>query len=384
MKYERALLEDWMRDFYYDADFDLGSSGVECITFGDLRKTANISLNELDQIVLKDSDSFGGESLREVIAKRWGDNNPEHVMVTHGSSEATYLILNSLLDAGDEVVVLNPSYHPLVSIPEKIGCDISFWNMDSDSGFSVGIEELRELMTDKTKMLVLNFPHNPTGVTITLKQYHEILSIVSEVDAYLFWDGAFADIVYDTDPLPNPLIYYKKSISTGTFSKSFGMPGLRFGWCTASREVLEKLVPLRDRLTLHLSPLTEFLAEKAILCIDEILKNKRLQAKENLKVLEAWINLHSETITWAKPAGGVAVFIKFKGITDTESLCKDLGERWKTLLVPGKCFGYPEYVRLGFGDNQAKLIGGLKVLEEYIQKIYLTEEEDHTHNSIHE
>src|SRR4030095_16298762 len=110
MKIAPALLEMWMRDYYFNTEIDIGSSGVQNFSLGDLRKMLGLMQKELDDLIFRDSQSIGGADLREAIAKRYGGGAPGRVMVTHGSSEGQYMILNTLLRPGDEVVVLEPVY----------------------------------------------------------------------------------------------------------------------------------------------------------------------------------------------------------------------------------------------------------------------------------
>src|SRR5215468_7190110 len=161
MKIVPALLEYWLRDYYFSCSFDISCSGVESFSLGELRDILQIDQSEMDRIIFRDSQSLGAPGLRRAIADRWGDGNPDYVMATHGSSEAQFLILNALLRPGDEVVVLEPAYQPLYSIAESIGCELKPWRLLFENGFRPDIEEARRLIGPRTAMVILNFPHNP-------------------------------------------------------------------------------------------------------------------------------------------------------------------------------------------------------------------------------
>ncbi|KXY48264.1 MULTISPECIES: capreomycidine synthase [Bacillus] len=367
MIYSPALLEEWMRKYYYDAKIDIGSSGVYPWSFGELREKLQIHTDELDEIKLMDSTSYGHQLLRYEISERWSNGNPNSVMVTHGSSEGLYLALNSLLNAGDHVIILDPCYHSVESISTQIGCQLTRWYLREENGFKADIDELKKLMKQNTKMLILNFPHNPTGTTITNKELMKIIELASEFDVFLLWDGAFTDLVYDTEPLEDPTKYYKKAISTGTFSKCYGLPGLRFGWCIAAPEILEKFIPLRDRMTLHLSPLVEYVALKTVRNIDTLLHSRLNEVKQNLAYLSNWMNENTKYIEFNPPGGGVTVFPKIKSYIDVEQLCHELGKKYNVLLVPGTCFGNLQRVRLGFGCTARELHLGLSSLEQCLK-----------------
>ena len=357
-----ALLEGWMRDYYFSTEIDIGSSGVENFSLTELYQLTNLTQEELNNVVFHDSSSLGSLQLRQAIASRWSNGDPEQVMVTHGSSEANFLIMNGLLNAGDEVVVLDPCYQQLFSIAESIGCQLKRWQFRCENNFAPDIEEAKKLITPRTRMVIVNFPHNPTGASLSQQEQNELIKAVAEVGAYLVWDAAFADIVYDGIPLPNPNLHYDRSISMGTFSKCYGLPGLRFGWCLASKEVLERFVHLRDYVTLHLSPMIELIAQRVVEKADNLLSIRLQQARTNLDILSKWVEEHQEFVKWSRPQGGVCTFLGLRSISDSEAFCHHLANVYKVLLVPGTCFNHPNHVRFGFGGATSDLKEGLSRL----------------------
>lgn len=279
-------------------------------------------------------------------------------------------MMHSLLRAGDEVIVLDPVYHALCSIPTTIGCRVNSWTLHPDEGFEPLIHRLRTQATTKTRMIIVNFPHNPTGATITKEVLDEIIEIASNTGAYLFWDSAFSELTYDSRPLPDPTKYYKKAVSVGTLSKAYGLPGLRVGWCIAEPHLLERCLTLRDNSTLHLSPLVEFIARRAIDNGDLLVDNRRRQAKKNLSVLKGWMEEHKGLVNWKPPQAGASAFVELVCIRDIEKFCSRAAEEEDVLLVPGSCFGQERYIRLGFGGASGKFAEGLarvsKMMERYV------------------
>jgi capreomycidine synthase len=357
---KEVLLESCMRQYYFDTDIDIGSSGVQSFSMSDLRMLLSLTQAETDAIVFDDSRTLGDPLLREAIARRWGNGDAGRVMATHGSSEAIYLILNALLRPGDEVVALDPVYPQFHAIAESIGCRLKPWQLSAERNFEADLGELKSLVGPRTRMLIVNFPHNPTGSTLSPEQLRELIEVAAEVGAYLVWDAAFAELTYDSDPLPDPSLTYQRAISIGTLSKAYGLPGLRVGWCIAPAEVLERCAQLRDYINLHLSPLVELIARRAIENAD-VLRGIRLrQARANLEMLAGWAQEeHGELVEWVRPRGGVCAFVGLRGVSDVEGFCHDLARRHRVLLVPGRCFNYPSHVRLGFGGATAELREGL-------------------------
>lgn len=357
-----ALLEDWMRDYYFNTAIDIGSSGVENFSMADLRRLLNLTQADLDEVVFNDSPSCGDQRLREAIAKRWGNGDAERAMVASGSSEIIFLIMNALLREGDEVVVLEPCYHALRNLAESIGCELKLWPLRPARGFAPDVEEAKRLISPRTRMVIVNFPHNPTGASLSKAEFEELLNAVAGAGAYLVWDAAFAELTYDAPPLPNPSLCYERAITIGTLSKAYGLAGLRVGWCIAPAELLDGFVHWRDYTTLYLSPLLEMVALRAVEQADVLLKMRLERARTNLELLESWAGQHAEFLEWTRPQGGVTAFPRLTGIAETEAFCRRLASECNTLVVPGNCFGHPSYIRIGFGGPTEDLQEGLSRL----------------------
>jgi len=354
-----------MRRYYFEADIDIGSSGVEDFSLAELSDLLGFSVQDLERLVFHDSRTLGGPELRQAIAERWLEGASDRVMATHGSTEATFLTMTALLAPGDEVLVSDPCYQQLYDTAATLGCTIRRWPLRFEQGYRPDLDELASLVNDRTRMVVVNFPHNPTGTTVTRAEQDRLIGIVERVGAYLVWDGAFMELTHDAPPLPEVSLLYENGVSFGTLSKVYGLPGLRVGWCLASPRVLEKMVRVRDYVTLHLSPLVELIAEKAIRHADRLIAMRLGQARRNLEIVADWVASESDRVRWVRPAGGVTAFPHL-GLSDTEPLCRRMTEERRVLLVPGSCFGHPEHVRLGFGGASAQLERGLAHLSDLL------------------
>ena len=366
MKLAPALLEQWLRDYYFEAKFDIGSSGVENFSLGELRERLHISQRELDGVVFCDSPTLGDSKLREAIAKRWATGRVERVMTAHGSSEAIYLILNSLLHKDDEVVVLDPIYYAFAAFVEGIGCRVVRWPIRFEEGFTPDVDDLNRLVSPRTKMIIVNFPHNPTGATATVQQQNAMIRIASKAGCYLLWDSAFGALTYEQPSLPEIGDYYDRAISIGTLSKAYGLPGLRVGWGIAPPEVLQKCTHLRDYTTLYLSPLIELIATRAIQNAERLVSMRLEQARANREILTQWVNEHEDVVRWVRPAGGVSCFLRLSGVRDVPEMCRSLAREAGVLLVPGNCVGFPQFVRLGFGGPTRDLESALTLFSKHL------------------
>jgi capreomycidine synthase len=362
MRLRRALLEDWLRDYYFAADIDISASGVQPYSMAELRTMTGLSHEELDDLVFSDGYSLGAPSVREAIAAHLGIGAAEKIMTTSGSSEAISLVLMALLRPEDEVVVVQPGYHLLVDFAAGLGCTVKTWWLDGDHEWNAPLQELKELVTDRTRAIIVNFPQNPTGASIGADEVDTLLRCAEKVGAYVLWDAAFAELAYSSPPLPDISGRYARGISFGTFSKAYGLPGLRFGWCAAPVDVLAECVRIRDYMTLHVSPLIELLALRVLGNAEKFLQPRLEQARVNRNILGTWASSAGDHVTLALPAGGVAAFPRLVGIADTSEFCEKLFRNYGVLVVPGSCFGSSGHIRLGFGGATDQLVEGLNRL----------------------
>jgi aspartate/methionine/tyrosine aminotransferase len=270
--------------------------------------------------------------------------------------------MNALLAPGDEVVVTDPCYPQLFLVAESLRCHFRRLPLRPEQGFRPDVERLCAMIGPATRMVVLNFPHNPTGAHVSPEEQRAIVDACAEVGAYLIWDGAFAEITYDVPPLPDPADLYERAVSMGTLSKTYGLPGLRVGWCLAAPEVLQELIRFRDYITLHLSPLVELIAGRAIEETDLIVGPRREQCRRNRELLHRWC-AHQEDLLWTPAQGGSCIFPRLLTVPDVDAFCHRLARERRVMLVPGTCFGHPQHVRLGFGGRTEALLEGLKQLE---------------------
>jgi capreomycidine synthase len=361
-----APLEDWLRDYYFSADIDIGGSGVQDFSLSELRSLTGLRSKDLDNLVLQDSRTLGSPGLRQAIARRWAGGDVDRVMATTGSSEAIFVLMGALLRPGDEVIVLDPGYHSLVQLAAAIGCKLKRWMLRFEDAYRPNFDELGALLTSQTRMIVVNFPHNPTGSSLTPEEQSLLVAMAERVSAYLLWDLALSDLVYDQPALPNVTELYDRAIGVNTLSKAYGLPGLRVGWCVAPTDVLMKCIVWRDYTTLFLSPLIELLAQRALEHEGKLRSLRLEQARTNLDILSGWMAVQEQWFEWVKPWGGVTAFPRLRHVSDTTHFCHSVLQETGTLLVPGSCFHQPQHIRIGFGGQTDQLRTGLARLAEFL------------------
>ncbi|MFF7373135.1 capreomycidine synthase [Streptomyces tricolor] len=368
------ILEEWYRRHLTDCRFDISSSGVHPYTFAETRELCALRVEDLDGVLMDDSVSEGGAGIRQAIADRYCAGDADRVLVTHGSSEAIALTLDALLHPGDRVVVQESIYHSLAYFPRERGCRVVPLPAGRVRDGEIDPDALAGLVTPGTAAVIVNFPHNPSGTTLSPRGLDALLDRVEAVGAVLVWDGATAEIAHRWDPLPDPATRYERTVTYGTFSKTFGLPGLRVGWAITPPELLRATFPLRDRTTLFLSPLVELVAEHAMRHADRLIGRRAAETRRNLGHLTEWAARHRGLVDWSPPEGGVCCLLGIRELagapdgTAVEEFCRDLLAEHKTLLVPGSAFDAPQAVRLGFGGPEADFRAGLDHLSRFLQE----------------
>lgn len=362
-----AALEDWFRVRYFGARVDISSSGVHPYTLGEVRDLTRMAAEELDELTFRDSPSSGQDKLRAALSKRFKPGPRHEPLVCNGSTEAILLAVAALVGAGDEVVVTTASYHALTALAASAGATLVRWQLDLTGG-RPDFDALRSLIGPRTRAVIVNFPHNPTGITLTPAEYDELLSIVDHSDAYLLWDAAFAELVHDGEPLPDPSRTIERCVSFGTFSKAYGLPGLRVGWSFAPAALVPELIRMRDYVTLNTSPLLEEIAARVIENADAVLAPRLAEARANRATVVDWLETNRDVVAGVAPGGGVTVFPQILGVEDTRPLCEFLADEHGILTVPGDCFDQPDRIRLGFGAPPPDVTTGLDVLASVVKQ----------------
>ena len=360
------LLEDWFREFYFRAPIRLCSSGVREYSLAEALDLIGLDAAELGRILIDDAPSAGSLIGRSAVATRYAGGNSDRVLLTHGSSEAIFLLLSTVLGPDCEAIVVDPAYQPLLVPPASTGAVVRRWKLRPEDGYVPDIATLRSLVTSRTRLIVANFPNNPTGATVDRASMSQIVEIAAEANSWLLWDMAFDDLFWTSEALGPPPAH-ERVLLVGTLSKAYGLPGLRFGWCIAPPDVLRDCIRVRDYVTLNLSPITERIGAAAVRSLEALVGGRREEARRNLGRLRWWSAEHLGTGDWIAPRGGVTAFPRLP-MANTREFCRYLTQERGVLLVPGDVFGNADRVRIGFGVAPETFDLGLAALEEGLQR----------------
>ncbi len=366
MRIDKFELELWMNQHELNVQFDIAESGISPLSTQELFAFAGEHAQKsLAAMPLGYNDANGSLALREEIAKTYATAKPENILITIGAIEANFLLFNAILEPGDHVVAPYPAYQQLYSVPQAIGCDVSFWHSRPENKFQFDLDELKKLVTPKTKLIVINFPHNPTGTTLTESQLEEVYSIAEAAGALLLSDEAYRWLTIPGSTYEVPLAFDlgPAAISVGTMSKPFGLPGLRIGWMVASRELIERCRTMRHYVSLCPGKADDFLAMIALRNKEKIFARNAEIITENLSVLEPWLDKHSDLVSWNRPQAGLLGMLHYSADVPSRQLADRLATDYSTLLAPGSVFGLENHLRLGFGNFPALFKQGIAAVE---------------------
>lgn len=367
VRIEPFHLERWMTTYEMDVQWDIAESGIFPMSTREIldllpEEERAATLEGLLDTRLGYSEARGSEELRGLIAATYENTSPDEVLITTGAIEANFLLFNELLSPGDRVVAVAPAYQQLNSVPRAIGCDVALWHLRQNGGFHYDLDDLRALATPGTRLIVINTPHNPTGAMLSAAELAEIYSLAEELDAWVLNDEAYRWLdLPGGPPLAPPLRNLgQRAISVGTFSKPFGMPGLRTGWMVAPEEIVQRCWGLRDYITLSPGKLNDALSVIAFRNRDRIAARTRAIVAENLDFAEYWFAENGDLVSWSPPMGGLLAMVKYELEIPALELANRLAEEYSVMLAPGSAFGYEGYLRIGIGNTPALFQEGLR------------------------
>jgi aspartate/methionine/tyrosine aminotransferase len=366
VKIEPFALERWMTAHELSASYDIAESGILPLSTNDLLafeepEERQAILEGLLETPLGYSEASGSLELRTTLANTYRDRGPEKVLVTTGAIEANFLLFNVLLDPGDHVVAVNPAYKQLNSIPRAVGAEVALWRIRSES-YRYDLDELERLMTPRTRLIVVNTPHNPTGAMLSEEELGRVYGLVESVGAWLLCDEAYRWIeVPGGDPFAPPAVDYGPSaISVGTISKPFGLPGLRIGWMTAPAEIVIECWSMRDYTSLSPGKLSDALAILAFKHRDRIVERNRKIISQNLEATNRFVEERSEFLSWTPPRGGLLALLRYELDVPSLVLANRLSEERGVMLAPGSAFGFENHLRIGIGQDPPVFAEGLR------------------------
>ena len=361
------LLDEWLNHYHFASTppaFDLASSTGPVFTLSELLGLMAPEEREVfDKTPLVYSPATGGQKLRQALGDLHGVGS-EHVQILTGASEALLILFFLAAEPGANVILPFPLFPPTAVEAQLLGLETRFYHLRRENDFAVDLDEIKKLANDKTKLLLVNSPHNPTGTTLTNAQLLELHDFAVERGIQFVSDEVYHPVYHQEETSSAAVL--PQSIVLGSFSKSLSLSGLRIGWIIDRDPARQQqYMNARGYFTISNSPLAEELAVVALRHRDKILSRTRKAVRSNLSLLDQFFADWEGELGWVRPRGGMICFPWLKRGGDARELCRAVAERG-TLLAPGDCFQMPEHFRLGFGVLEEGFENGLQRIADHL------------------
>ncbi len=372
MKIKPFGVEIWMNEFEDHCEFNLGETCVASLTIEQLLQMSGKNdsvLSDLLPMKMTYGAIQGSDRLRDNICTLYERQKRENIVVTHGAIGANALVHETLVEPGDHVISVRPTYQQHYSIPESYGAEVDILQLRPENGFLPDLAEFAAMVRPDTKLVVINNPNNPTGALMDADYLEKFIAIARSTGAYILCDEVYRGTAQSGDGF-SPAIadLYEKGISVAGMSKAFSLAGLRLGWIVGPVEVLDAVSIHRDYNTISVGMLDDYFATMALDAKDKILERSRSITRQNLQVLDDWV-AGEPAISYVKPLAGTTALLKYDFDMPSRDFCVQLLDATGVMLTPGSVMHMEGWLRIGFANNPEILKSGLARMSQFIASL---------------
>jgi aspartate/methionine/tyrosine aminotransferase len=365
MRIADFALERYFARWEFAVEYLLCASDVEGYSMAELLLLADPQARGLwDELRLGYTESTGHPLLRAEIASLYEGIEADDVLVFAGAEEAIFCLANVVLGPDDHAVVTWPGYQSLYEVGRAAGADVTLHELSEADGWSLDVERLIASLRPNTRLVVVNAPHNPTGMLPTRAEWDRLTAELARLGIHLLSDEVYRFLEFEeADRLMAGADAFERGISLGVMSKSFAMAGLRIGWLASQdRELLARCAAFKDYTTICASAPAEILALIGLRARDAVLGRSRQIVAGNLVLLDAFFARRADRLSWVRPRGGSIGFPRLVEGVPVDRFAAELVETSGVLLLPGSQFGHPgNHFRIGFGrQNLPEALGRLE------------------------
>jgi aspartate/methionine/tyrosine aminotransferase len=340
------LLENWLTEYEHEIEFDLAASTGPRWTLSELLALGSAEDRQrfFDHGIVYGSPE-GTVRLREAIAEMRGVS-AESVQIVTGASEALLILMWLAAEPGANVVLPQPGYPPFAALPLSLGLETRTYQLHREHGFRIDVDQILACADTRTKLIIVNTPHNPTGATVADAEMERLHDMTSERGIQLVVDEVYHPMHHGTAPQSAARLPHATVL--GSFSKAFPFAGLRAGWIIEPDAARRKRYwTARAYFSISPNAASEILGEIVIRQRGVVLEKTRDVATRNLRRLDQFFSEHREVLDWIRPQGGMIAFPWLSSGSSARRLCEAAAAEG-VLLAPGDCFGAPSHFRLGF------------------------------------
>ena len=381
-------LEVFLAGWEFTAPYHMTASDIESMTVADLLALAMPEdRNALDTLWLGYTETWGSRELRAEIARTYEAMTLENILCLAGAGEGLYAVAKVLLQAGDHVLVPTPNYQSAETVPLSV-CEVTGIPLrrtaplmgpgkQARGGWRLDPEDVRAAIRPNTKLLSLNFPHNPTGMLMTREDLDAVIALCRHHGIYILCDEVYRGVELEpADQMPQIADVYERGISLNVISKAYGLPGLRIGWIASQdTSLLQKVERYKHYLSICNSAPSELLTLVALKARSDILARNHALLQENVMLLEQLFADFPGVVDWQRPQGGCVAFPRCTAPEGGEEFCRKLIEESGILLLPSSIYASEltdvpqDHFRIGFGRGRM-FKEGVVAMRRHFEKHY--------------
>jgi aspartate/methionine/tyrosine aminotransferase len=347
--FQPFVMERWQSTYENRVEYNLSESGVEPLTLTQLLALAGPGATA-GPTKLGYGQSNGSDVLRARIAALYAAGSEAGVVACNGSAEANFLAMWELVGAGDEVVILMPTYMQTHGLALNVGARVVEVQLREELGWQPDPDEIRRAVTDRTRMIIVTNPGNPTGAILNDAVRDAIIGAATRTGAWILADEVYTGAELSGRETPSFFGSHERVIATGSLSKAYGLPGLRIGWCMSDPRTAAAIWARSDYTTISPGELTDHLATIALdpAVRPQLLHRTRALIRTGLETLTTWLE-STGGFHWHPPAAGAICLARYDAPIESDALAEQLRVETSVLIVPGSHFGLGRYIRFGIG-----------------------------------
>ncbi|MGT2845548.1 aminotransferase [Streptococcus hongkongensis] len=364
-------VEEWLNENEKSAKYDIAGASISSLSLRELFELTGTDADEFYQMLMDKTLDYGwiegSPQFKQAVSTLYQHQRPANILQSNGATGANLTVLYALVEPGDHIVAHYPSYQQLYDLPLSMGAHVDYWQIKEANNWLPDLDELRQLVGPKTKLIAINNANNPTGAYMDEDYLLELISIARSCDAYILADEVYHS--FNQPALLGIADLYDKGISVNSLSKTFSLPGLRVGWIAAAESLCEIIKNYRDYTMICAGVFDDTVASLALSNADKILRRNEKIVSENLSILENWVN-QEEKASLIPPKNVSTAFVKLDSNGPIEDFCRYLLSEYGTLVVPGNRFNKESYVRIGYTCNKDILVAGLNCLSQALNSYH--------------
>lgn len=369
MKIEPFGVEQWMNAWETKCALNLAETCVASLTLAELMQMAGKTQampSDLGSMQMTYGEIRGSKRLRALVSGLFENQRAENVLITHGTIGANHMVYQTLIDAGDHVVAITPTYQQHTSIPRALGAEVTEVPLSEERGWLPDWDAVAAAVTPGTKIIALTNPNNPTGALIDRSGLEQVAEIAGTVGAWVLCDEVYRGTEQD-ETMSSIVDVCDKGISTGSTSKAYSLAGLRLGWIVGPESLLDACEVHRDYTTISVGMVDDYFAAMALEAKDALLERSRAITRANLATLDAWVRAEPKA-RYVTPKAGTTAFVAFDVAMSSYDMCVALLRDTGVMFTPGSALGVEGYVRIGFACYPQVLEEGLAKVSDWLAK----------------